>query len=363
VRITFVLPSTGEYPSGGAKVVYEYASGLAQRGHKVIVVHLPYHSWSGNSLSWHARRLISYAGRASGLTGTYTPRSWLSVDPKVELRFVPYLSRLLLPHADLLIATAWQTAELICRFPLSYGRKIYFIHDYEHYMAADRQVRERIGATFRVGMHNLVTSPAGAQMVTECGGEVNSSIPNGLDFRIFALHEAVVSPKRNSIGFPTRPESFKGTADALAALRHVYATLGGIVNVWSFGLAPSSEMPGWITFYPRPSSEELAGLYNRSKIFLVPSHYEGWGLPGAEAMACGAALVSTDNGGVRAYAHHEVNALLVPPQQPAALAAEILRLVRHPELRVRLAEAGYQSIQRFTWTQALDAFEKIATTA
>jgi glycosyltransferase involved in cell wall biosynthesis len=139
----------------------------------------------------------------------------------------------------------------------------------------------------------------------------------------------------------------------------VYATLGDAVKIWSFGGEAPPDLPAWVTFHRRPSNDELATLYNGSAIFLVPSHYEGWGLPGAEAMACGAALVSTDNGGVRAYAKHEHNALLVPPQEPAALAAAIVRLSEHTALRRRLAEAGYRSIQAFTWRRALDAFEQL----
>jgi hypothetical protein len=204
VRITLVLPSTGEYPSGGAKVVYEYANGLAQRGHSVVVVHLPYHSWSGTTLLWHARRLGSYVGRLSGVTGTYSPRSWLEIDPKVRLRFVPYLAPSLLPRADVLVATAWQTAEILQHFPPASGRKVYLIHDYEHYMVAGQQTRDRIGATFRAGMFNIVTSPAGAAMVAACGGAVDGYIPNGLDLELFALREPIDSPQRTAIGFPSR---------------------------------------------------------------------------------------------------------------------------------------------------------------
>lgn len=358
MRITFVLPSTGEYPHGGAKVVYEYASGLVQRGHSVTVVHLPYHMWSGTSLTWKARRLISYLGRLSGATGTYRPQRWLSVDPRVSLRFVPTVADWLFPTADILVATAWQTAERLQHFAPALGRKFYLVHDYEHYMAAGAELRARIGATFRTGMHHIVTSPAGAAMVTECGGKVHSYIPNGIDFNLFALREPVDSPRRLSLGFPSRPESFKGTADAVSALCLVREVLGERLVVWTFGGEAPPGLPAWISFHQRPSNADLAALYNQSAVFIVPSYYEGWGLPGAEAMACGAALVSTENGGVRAYAEHEVNALLVPPKQPRALAEAILRLCKLPTLRLQLAVAGQRSIQRFTWSRAVDTFEE-----
>ena len=110
--------------------------------------------------------------------------------------------------------------------------------------------------------------------------------------------------------------------------------------------------------HPRPSDAELARLYNRSAIFLVPSHYEGWGLPGSEAMACGAALVSTDNGGVRAYAEHGTTALLTPIADPAALAAAACSLIEDDPLRIKLARAGCDQIRQFTWERASSDLER-----
>src|SRR2546430_6400406 len=83
-------------------------------------------------------------------------------------------------------------------------------------------------------------------------------------------------------------------------------------NVWCFGSYPRASLPGWIPHYNASDNRELRRMYNRTAVFIVPSLHEGFGLPGAEAMACGAALVSTRNGGVDAYATHGESALLRP---------------------------------------------------
>ena len=114
-------------------------------------------------------------------------------------------------------------------------------------------------------------------------------------------------------------------------------------------------------FHARPSDSELARLYNLSRIFVVPSLYEGWGLPGSEAMACGAALVSTDNGGVHAYAEHGRTALITPVSRPDALAAAIVSLIDDDGSRLRIAQAGYKHIQRFTWEHASAVLEHVLT--
>ncbi len=80
------------------------------------------------------------------------------------------------------------------------------------------------------------------------------------------------------------------------------------------------------------------------QIFVLCSLSEG--LPHAllEAMAAGRAVVATNVGGNRELIQHGVNGLLVPPGDSSALAAAIGRLVREPELAVRLAAAAHRSV-------------------
>ena len=88
-----------------------------------------------------------------------------------------------------------------------------------------------------------------------------------------------------------------------------------------------------------------------------PPGGEGFGLPPLEAMACGAPVVLTDSGGVRDYARHEDNCLLVPPRDPQALAAAMLRILTDPVLADCLRRAGPPTTARFTWEAAVDRFE------
>ena len=85
---------------------------------------------------------------------------------------------------------------------------------------------------------------------------------------------------------------------------------------------------------------------------MLPSHFEGWGLTGIEAMACGAALVVTDNGGSRDYASDQKTALVVPPKNPAELAAAVMYLFENPSVRKAIALAGHEHVRRYTWETA-----------
>lgn len=353
MRITIVLPGYARLPTGGYKVAYAYANGLAARGHAITVVY-PLLVHTRARLALRAKELLYH------LVVRLDRRApWFTLDSSVRVRWVATLRERAMPDADVIIATAWQTAERVRAYGAAKGRKYHLIYDYEHYMFGDAALKERIGGTFGGDMRGIATSPAVAAMLALHGVHAYGSIPNGIDFDEFSRIIPADDAARTMIGFPSRPEPFKGTQDAVRALEIVRAQLPDMPPVWSFGARRPDSLPAWIAFHARPSNEELRALYNRTAIFVIPSHYEGWGLPGAEAMACGAALASTDTGGVRAYATDGRTALLSPPQDPAALAENILTLVRDDDLRVRLAECGHESIQRFTWNRAIGAMEQL----
>ncbi|MBU2737241.1 glycosyltransferase family 4 protein [Acidithiobacillus concretivorus] len=354
MNITFVLPVAAIHPVGGIKVVYEYANHLVCRGHSVTIVH-PAILQIDTPWSDLPKKMVRYVQRV--VDKSYIPKNWFNMDKRVKMQWVLSLKETNIPDADVVIATAWQTAEWVQSYGPMKGVKYYLIQDYEHYMTVDSETRERIAATYNSEMHNIVISAACHDMVKGCGAEVEAYVPNGIDFETYKLKTDFGSTERRAIGFPSRPEKFKGTRDAVAALDDVRKKLGDNITAWSFGGRKPDYFPSWISYYERPSDDLLCDLYNSSAIFVTASHYEGWGLPGAEAMSCGAALASTEHGGVRAYAEHGQTALLSAPKDIDALAGNICRLLESPNLRQIIAQAGYQHIQQFSWEKATDSLE------
>jgi glycosyltransferase involved in cell wall biosynthesis len=96
--------------------------------------------------------------------------------------------------------------------------------------------------------------------------------------------------------------------------------------------------------------EELADLYRRALIFVLPSYHEGMPTVLLEAMACGAPVVATAVGGSREVVEDGVNGLLVPPRDPPALARAIGRLLSDAQLRHSLGERARGTVaQEHSW--------------
>jgi glycosyltransferase involved in cell wall biosynthesis len=96
--------------------------------------------------------------------------------------------------------------------------------------------------------------------------------------------------------------------------------------------------------------DDLAGLYAGALAFVLPSSYEGFGLTCLEAMACGIPVVASNRAALPETCGEA--ALLVDPDDPAAVADAVVRAVSDPTLRERLSRAGLGRAAEFTWGRA-----------
>ncbi|MEU2210351.1 glycosyltransferase family 4 protein, partial [Streptomyces hygroscopicus] len=113
-------------------------------------------------------------------------------------------------------------------------------------------------------------------------------------------------------------------------------------------------LEGAVEFVKGISDAELVDLVRGAQIACVPSLYEGFSLPAAEAMATGTPLVATTGGAIPEVAGVDgETCLAVPPGDADALATALIRLLGDADLRRRLGAAGRERVlRRFTWEQA-----------
>lgn len=104
-----------------------------------------------------------------------------------------------------------------------------------------------------------------------------------------------------------------------------------------------------VRFTGRLDNAALPDLYRTATAMLNPSLVDNMPNSVLEAMASGVPVISTDVGGVPYIVAHEVTALLVPAQDPHAMAGAVLRLIGDRELARRLAGAAAAEVRRYTW--------------
>ncbi|MBA2609319.1 MAG: glycosyltransferase family 4 protein [Actinobacteria bacterium] len=106
-----------------------------------------------------------------------------------------------------------------------------------------------------------------------------------------------------------------------------------------------------VTFATGISDDRMVELFNEAEVAVVPSLYEGFSLPAVEAMACSTALVATTGGALPEVVGTDgTTGILVPPNDPGALAAAIIQVLDDKVLRESLERNGRKRVESmFTW--------------
>jgi glycosyltransferase involved in cell wall biosynthesis len=103
--------------------------------------------------------------------------------------------------------------------------------------------------------------------------------------------------------------------------------------------------------------DDVADLLHASDVVVMPSRREGLGVAALEAMAAGRPVVASQVGGLGQAVVHERTGLLVPPEDPVALAAAVDRIARDRGLRLRLGAAGPERVaEGFLASQMVAAY-------
>jgi glycosyltransferase involved in cell wall biosynthesis len=200
-------------------------------------------------------------------------------------------------------------------------------------IALSEEWRERllkICPTARVEiLHNAVAIPDAAQVQAR-----HAPKPNLL----FLGH---VLPEK---GVFELVKAFAAVARRIPDLRLVLGGVGRIEAVSELaaqlGVRERLEVPGWL------GPEEKNAALAASTVFLLPSYLEGMPMALLEAMSWGLPVVATPVGGIPQIVKNEVNGLLVPPADVAALTAAIARLLEDPAFAERLGSAARATIER-----------------
>lgn len=182
-------------------------------------------------------------------------------------------------------------------------------------------------------------------------------IYNGIDTEIFKPQPAITRKHQRLLATASADQPLKGLNYLLQAYAQLLTKLpeleliivgkpkaGGVTEQ----LITELKLNYKVQFISGISTKKLVELYASATLAVVPSVYEGFGLPAGEAMACGVPVISTDGGALPEVVGDA--GVIVPAKQPEALAKGVEFLLNSPEKQAQYAIAGRQRIlEQFSW--------------
>lgn len=205
-----------------------------------------------------------------------------------------------------------------------------------------------VSAARRLAVRVAVSPDARAMAEAALGGSY-LVLPNGVDVDAYAKVEPTVTSKP-SVLFVGRHEPRKG----LGVLLDAWTGIDRDATLWVASDGPETDSlrargtPG-VEWLGRISEPEKLARLKGATVFCAPAlGQESFGIVLLEAMAAGTAVLASDIPGYGNVARHEVNALMVSPDDPYALRLALRRLLDADDLRARLEEAASAHVLDFS---------------
>lgn len=211
----------------------------------------------------------------------------------------------------------------------------------------------------------VANSPGLAKMSQAADPVPVVSIPNGVDLDVFRAASAPPSEPFNFlfVGRFNEQKNVRSLLDAAARLRDEGSAFSlsivgdGPLRDELLARANTLQLGDRVRWRQWLAREEMPALYRSAHCLVNPSHYEGMPNVVLEAMACGIPAVVTDVAGNRDVVSHERSGLVVPPNDPRALARAMARLMADRTLCMALGAAARAHVEeRYSWEATTRAY-------
>jgi glycosyltransferase involved in cell wall biosynthesis len=353
-------------------------------------------------VGWYLHQLLAHLADRDDLRLRLYGQSLVEGDPgapapAVDFPAGPAIERVVWDAPDGLVVPPWRARQVLRRlspllaaadanrvlfapnylfpplFRLARGARVATIHDLGVYRVpwavrpdSGEALRERLEGTLfeadllltpseavRGEMIGMGVSPGRVRAIHHGTGMMAEGLATSAPPRTpprYALHVGTVEPRKN---VPTLLAAWR-----LLRLRRAdpppLALCGG------FGWKAEevrremaqAQAEGWLVHLGYVSAGELAALYGGAELVVLPSFYEGFGLPAVEALRAGAPLVASDLPVLREVAGDA--ALYAPPDRPDLWADRVGELLASPELRDDLRRRGRERARLFDWGRAAE---------
>lgn len=341
------MPFKARRPTGGFRVMYEYANRLAELGYSVHISYPLITPYMKYRLPYFIRLILSY-------TEGFSTNQWFKFNPSITKSYIKSVEDKYITDADIVIATWWSNAAKMGKLSPSKGKKINLIQGFEDWEGHHDLLLQSYNMPNTV---NVVVASYLEKIVKQYTNNPTVLISNSVNNKEYNISSPIESRSRFSVCMMYSTQEIKGSGYGLKALEIVKEKFPEL-KVELFGICPAPHhLPDWISYHRDPS--DLHSIYNNNAIFITNSLTEGFGLVSVEAMACGCALICTDIPGHREYAIDNETALLVPVKEPETMAKRIINLIDDNDYRIKLAKQGNNYIQSFSWDVAVSKMDEL----
>lgn len=314
VRIIYVLQTLGW--SGGIKIAVEHVNRLAEQGFAPEI-------WSLDDKP-----------------------VWDIKVPTRSFKNYKQLTAALSEEDAIKVATWWETAHPVWMASLKKGIAVNYIQEIESWFYPnDLDAQRTVISCYRKEFINMTTSSYNEDEIRQLGLKT-VRIPCGYDESVYYVKDSIKKEDNTllAVGRSFFQKNFDFTFRSWKAMGEIRPAM------WLFGSEPDlKSLDEKITYFEKPSDEEVNDLYNKATVFVQTSRHEGFCLPLLEAMAAGTPVVCTDAHGNRDFALKDKTCLLVDHDDDEQLTQALTRLFSDEKLRNKLAKNALEEVKKYTW--------------
>lgn len=328
LNITYVMTWTGV--CGGSKIILEHANRLTERDHKVT--------------------LISHDEKPK----------WFKLNEKVDFIQVPWnevLCEEIPKNTDIIIATYWreiyECVEQKIAPVIYFEQGDYHLFDLEK---LDDRTFDYIKKQLKTINFIYTVSNFAKEKLKEIYNVESIVIPNAVDNNVFYYEKHTKNDVPNITLIGSEEATFKRIQNILDAIKIIGKKGYKIKLNWITPTIPKKNTD--ISAIVNPPQMLIGDTLRKTDIYICASMYESFCLPVLEAMTCGAAIVTTNNGGNMDFVEDEKNALIIEKDNIDDIVEKIERLLNDENLKQYLIKNGVEESARYSWNITISTIEE-----
>ena len=309
---------------GGSKIILEYANRLTQRNHDVSII-------------------------------TYDEKpQWFQLEDAVNFIKVPQGADIkqYIPECDVIVATSWKCIYEAVKSNIA--PVVFFEQGGSHLFEVENVEKNK----FEIIKHRIslvpfvyTVSSYARDKMKEIYNQDSKVICNSVDTNIFYPRDGYEEKENIELAMIGSEDfKFKNVGEILKAYRILQQKYSNISLNWITQTQPTKNPEKAIV---NPPQKEIGEILRRTDIYICNSEYESFGLPTLEAMTCGAAIITTDTGGMRDFVRENENGLIVKKHDINDLMQKIEILIKDRQLREKLALSGMETAQTMNWDESV----------